>query len=163
MTRLFLPVVALVGAAPALAHPNQLRDPASKDGLFTICAVQKFDQCGLLSEQSIQKFNFSADEKRTLQELRRHAEAPLIKLTDLEKSFGKPAAVRPNKSRPEERTIAWFQTSPSGSKAKCPECGVYLYVTRDLDEHQLHGGRKILPKLEPRRAAQNPAMKSYAQ
>jgi len=40
--------------------------------------------------------------------------------------------VRPNKSRPEERTIAWFRNPPSGSKAKCPECGVYLYVTRDL-------------------------------
>ena len=129
--RLFLPVVALLLAAPALAQPNQPRDPASKDGLFTICAFQKFDQCDLLSESSIQKFNFSADEKRTLQELRRHAEAPLIKLTDLEKSFGKPAAVRPNKSRPEERTIAWFRNLPSGSKAKCPECGIYLYVTRD--------------------------------
>ena len=159
--RLFLPVVALLLAAPALAQPNQPRDPASKDGLFTICAFQKFDQCDLLSEPSIQKFNFSAAEKRTLQELRRHAEAPLIKLTDLEKSFGKPSG-RASEQEPTGRED--HRLVPKSAKRQQGEMprmrGLSLRDPRSPDGHQLHGGRQILAKLEPRRAAQNPAMKS---
>jgi hypothetical protein len=131
--RLALPVLSLlICACPALAQPSPPRDPVAKDGLFSICAFQKFDQCDLLTEQSIQKYRFSPAEKRTLQDLRRFAEASRVKVEDLEKSFGKSSAARPNKTRPDEKTIAWFANSNGAPKAKCPECGIYVYLTGDV-------------------------------
>src|SRR5262245_27685861 len=53
--RLLLLTIGLLFATQAFAQSNLPRDPTSKDGLFTICAYQKFDQCDLLSEQSLQK------------------------------------------------------------------------------------------------------------
>jgi hypothetical protein len=130
MRRIALPIIAILAATlPALA-----RDPMAKDGKFTICEFQDFDKCELLTDRTIVRYKFNTREKRTLAALKVHAAAKSVSLAALEQSFGKPSKVFPHTSRPNEKTVAWFYNSVglNDLNAKCPECGIYVYVSSDI-------------------------------
>jgi hypothetical protein len=124
-----LTIALLASALPALA-----RDPMAKDGKFTICQFQNFDKCELLTDRTLPRYRLNTREKRTLAALKLQAEAKTVSLTALAKSFGKPSKIFPHASHPNDTTLAWFFNSVGldDLNAKCPECGIYVYVSSDV-------------------------------
>ena len=116
------------------ALPAFARDPMAKDGKFTICEFQNFDKCELLNDRTTTRYHLNTREKRTLAALKVQADAKTVSLTALAKSFGKPSKIFPHASRPSDTTLAWFFNSlgMNDLNAKCPECGIYVYVSSDV-------------------------------
>ena len=118
---------------PNSRDPNS-RDPMIKDGKFTICKFQNFDKCELLTEPTTARYHLNTREKRTLAALQKHAAAKSTALPALEQSFGKPSKIFPHREHPDDTTIAWFFNSlgMNDLNAKCPECGIYVYLSKDV-------------------------------
>lgn len=144
MRRIFLlcmalSLIALAGAA--LAAPKRpaapaapAREPMTKDGQFSICEFQDFDNCQLLSDKAIKKFRLTAEENQKLKDLQRYAAATQpIPLAELEKSFGRIYRVFTH-DNPNEKTLAWYRDSVglNDLTAKCPECGVFVSLADDM-------------------------------
>ncbi len=127
--KILLALAILLAALPAFA-----RDPMAKDGKFTICQFQNFDKCELLTDRTLVRYHLNTREKRTLAALKLQADSKTVSLTALAKSFGKPSKIFPHASRPNDTTLAWFFNSVglADLDAKCPECGIYVYVSSDV-------------------------------
>lgn len=117
-------LVVLILSALLVAAPAAARDPAVKDGRFTICVFQDFEKCELLTKRTMRLHGVTEHDTQVLKQLKRHAEARHTSVAALEQSFGKASKVFPH-SRPRDSTIAWFQDSVGMNdlKAKCPEIG----------------------------------------
>ena len=127
------PKILLIFAYLLAALPAAARDATIKDGRFTICAFQNFEKCQLLTTSAIRRYRLAAEEIRVLKELKQYTAAQNVTLADLEKSFGKPSKVILHAS-PDDKTVAWFKDSVglNDLNAKCPECGIYVYVSSDI-------------------------------
>ena len=88
----------------------------------------------MLTEPTTARYHLNTREKRTLAALQKHAAAKSTALPALEQSFGKPSKIFPHREHPDDTTIAWFFNSlgMNDLNAKCPECGIYVYLSKDV-------------------------------
>ncbi len=121
--------VLFVLAAVLLALPAAARDPLIKDGRFTICAFQNFDQCELLTARTFRRYRPSARDRRIVDALSHYVAARRVTLASLQQTFGKPSKVQQH-DEPTDQTYAWYHkyAGLTDLNAKCPECGIYIRV-----------------------------------